>query len=58
MWHNPKGNIVKDKTKSKNTGGKQPYLMLMVNEVENLKKKDLDNNDCRMVCGNTKRSNA
>ncbi len=43
MWHNPKGNIVKDKTKSKNTGGKQPYLMLMVNEVENLKKKDLDN---------------
>jgi len=41
MWHNPKEDIVKDKTKSKNTGGKQPYFMVMINEVEKLKKLDI-----------------
>jgi len=41
MWHNPKGDIVKDKAKSKNTGGKQPYFMVMINEVEKLKKLDV-----------------
>ena len=41
MWHNPRDDIVKDKTKSKNTGGKQPYFMVMINEVEKLKKLDI-----------------
>lgn len=38
FWHNPNKEVVKDKTKSKNTGGKQPYFMVMINEVERLKK--------------------
>lgn len=41
MWHNPNESIVKDKTKSKNIGGKQPYFMVMINEVEKLKKLDI-----------------
>lgn len=39
FWFNPKHDAVKDKTKNKNTGGKKPYLMLMINEIEKLKDK-------------------
>lgn len=41
LWHNPNKEVVKDKTKSKNAGGKQPYFMVMINEVEKLKKLDI-----------------
>ena len=34
-WHNPKKNKPNDTPK--HTGGKQPYLMLMINEVEKLR---------------------
>lgn len=41
LWHNPKKESVKDKSRSKNIGGKQPYFMVMINEVEKLKKLDI-----------------
>lgn len=41
FWHNPDNEVVKDKKKSKNIGGKQPYFMVMINEIERLKKIDV-----------------
>jgi len=43
FWYNPNRKVVKDKTKSKNTGGKKPYLMLMTNEIEELRGKGVKN---------------
>ena len=41
FWHNP-NNVPKDK-KPKHSGGKKPYLMLMVEQVEELRKSGVKN---------------
>lgn len=42
FWYNPKINEVKDK-KPKHTGGKKPYLMVMINEIEKLREQGVKN---------------
>ena len=37
FWHNPKNKPAKEKPPPKHTGGKKPYIMLMVGEVEKLR---------------------
>lgn len=41
-WHNPKANVDAKKT-PKHTGGKKPYLMLMVDEIEELRNQGVKN---------------
>lgn len=38
FWHNPKKPVGADTDKPKNTGGKKPYLMVMTQEIERLRK--------------------
>ena len=42
FWYNPKLNENKDKP-PKHTGGKKPYLMLMINEIEDLRNQGVKN---------------
>lgn len=42
-WENPNKPANKDKSPPKHTGGKQPYVMLMINEVEKLREKGVKN---------------
>lgn len=41
-WHNPKSRV-DNKKPPKHTGGKKPYLMLMINEVEELRNQGVKN---------------
>ena len=41
--HNPSKRKAKDPDKPKNTGGKKPYLMVMIQEIEKLKKEGITN---------------
>ena len=43
FWHNPNKPVKKDKPPPKHTGGKKPYIMLMVDEIERLKKDGVSN---------------
>jgi len=43
FWHNPNKPAKKDKSPPKHTGGKKPYVMLMVEEIEKLKKGGVKN---------------
>lgn len=42
FWHNPKTNK-KNKETPKHTGGKKPYLMLMIDEIEELRSQGVKN---------------
>lgn len=42
FWHNPRRKRELTE-KPKHTGGKQPYIMLMINEIESLRKKGVKN---------------
>lgn len=42
-WSNPNKLVKKDKPPPKHTGGKKPYIMLMVEEIEKLKKDGVRN---------------
>jgi hypothetical protein len=42
-WENPNNSAKKDKPPPKHTGGKKPYIMLMVEEIERLKKEGVSN---------------
>lgn len=41
FWHNP--NNTKKESQPKNTGGKKPYLMLMVEQLDKLRSKNVSN---------------
>lgn len=42
-WSNPNKRVKKDKPPPKHTGGKKPYIMLMVEEIEKLRKSGVPN---------------
>jgi len=42
-WSNPNKPVTKDKAPPKHTGGKKPYVMLMVEEINKLKKDGVKN---------------
>lgn len=42
-WSNPNKKVKKDKPPPKHTGGKKPYIMLMVEEIEKLRKGGVPN---------------
>jgi len=42
-WSNPNKPAKKDKDPPKHTGGKKPYVMLMIDEIERLKKSGVKN---------------
>jgi len=43
FWHNPNKPARKDKDPPKHTGGKKPYIMLMVEEIDRLRKSGVRN---------------
>ena len=43
FWYNPKSENKDPSKKPKHTGGKKPYVMLMVDEMEDLKEKGVKN---------------
>jgi hypothetical protein len=43
FWHNPGKTVKKDRPPPKHIGGKKPYIMLMVEEVEALRKQGVGN---------------
>jgi hypothetical protein len=42
FWHNPNKTKVRD-SPPKHTGGKKPYVMLMIEQIETLRKKNISN---------------